>query len=416
MKTLKLCLSILILGLIIPTLGYGQCNWTLTTTDATCGLNNGSISITATGCKPINGFTVYPNGGLPYMTMQNPMTNLSAGTYIIYTNDVFGNLVYVGAGVINNVGEPIAITSIPGLMNVCNTDCNASLGISATSASTITGYAWSNGGTSSSITNLCPGSYSVTVTNADGCTQTASYNVGYLSYVNASISTTDNICPGTCTGTATANVSSNAAITNYSWSVPNANTPTISNLCDGNYSVTITNNMGCQTVQNFSITTNYALNTSWQKTTFNQAQKNDVIKRTLLDNQGNLYIMGEFEYESDLEGHHLSTNDQSQKTGIFVARYSSCGNLDWVSQLQNHSGNPYDLQAFDLDFDNNQSRIVVFGKWDNQSLGQEITWIDGLGNQNTVANTNTDEDVFATEFNTNTGACLLYTSPSPRDS
>ncbi len=324
MKTLKLCFSILFLSLIAPAIGYGQCNWTLTTTDATCGNNNGSISITATACRPVNGFTVYKNGGLPYMTMQNPMTNLGPGTYNIYTADWMGNLIYVGTAFIGS------------------------------------------------------------------------------STLSTSINTTDNTCPGACAGTATVSVSSNSPVS-YAWSSTSATTSSLNNLCNGNYTVTITNNMGCQTIENFSIITNYALNMSWQKTTFNQFSRNDVIKRTLLDANGNLYVMGEFEVESELEGHPLTTINPNQPNGIFVARYSYCGDLEWVSQLQNHGPIPFDVEAFDLDFDNNQTRIVVFGKWDNFDPGQEFTWNDGLGVDHTPANTGTNKDVFATEFNTADG-------------
>ncbi|MFM9006007.1 MAG: hypothetical protein ACKOSR_10975, partial [Flavobacteriales bacterium] len=38
-------------------------------------------------------------------------------------------------------------------------------------------YAWSNGETTATINNLAPGTYTVTATDAAGCTATATYTI-----------------------------------------------------------------------------------------------------------------------------------------------------------------------------------------------------------------------------------------------
>lgn len=110
----------------------------------------------------------------------------------------------------------------------------------ATTGATPTGYAWSNGSTSASLTNVAAGSYTVTV-SASGCTATATATVASSSAVTASASSTAAGC--TSTGTATATINGGTASA-YSWS-NGGNTQTINSLAAGTYTVTVTSTNNC---------------------------------------------------------------------------------------------------------------------------------------------------------------------------
>src|SRR4029079_12937446 len=108
-------------------------------------------------------------------------------------------------------------------------------------ASSAASYAWSNGATTSSITVNASGSYSVTVTDANGCSATsAATNVTVNPLPAASItgSGPTTFCAG-CSVTLTA--SSGAS---YAWS-NGATTPSITVNDSGSYSVTVTDPHGC---------------------------------------------------------------------------------------------------------------------------------------------------------------------------
>ncbi|HLG36484.1 MAG TPA: PKD domain-containing protein, partial [Bacteroidia bacterium] len=110
-------------------------------------------------------------------------------------------------------------------------------------------YLWSNSANTAAISNLGPGTYTVTVTDACAClTGTASVtlvNLGAPMVINTT--TVDLTCYQSNDGSATATVLSggNPPYT-YSWNtVPPQNTPTANNLPGGTYTVVSTDSGGC---------------------------------------------------------------------------------------------------------------------------------------------------------------------------
>src|SRR5690606_13083290 len=55
---------------------------------------------------------------------------------------------------------------------------NGSISVTASGGTEPYTYLWSNGATTQSITDLAAGSYTVTVTDANGCTAEGTYTVG----------------------------------------------------------------------------------------------------------------------------------------------------------------------------------------------------------------------------------------------
>ncbi|HEX7140500.1 MAG TPA: hypothetical protein VF219_21795, partial [Vicinamibacterales bacterium] len=108
-------------------------------------------------------------------------------------------------------------------------------------ASTASSYLWSNGATTQAITVNAAGSYSVTVTNANGCSGTSAatnVTVNPLPTPTISASGATTFCTG---GSVTLTASSASS---YLWS-NGATTRAITVNASGNYSVTITDANGC---------------------------------------------------------------------------------------------------------------------------------------------------------------------------
>ncbi|MCB9183724.1 MAG: hypothetical protein H6591_07375 [Flavobacteriales bacterium] len=105
-------------------------------------------------------------------------------------------------------------------------------------------YAWSNGQTTQTATGLAPGSYSVTVTDANGCSAQNSFQVNEPLLLTAQPAST----PATCSqANGTASVAAGGGTSPYTYLWSNGGTGAmISGVQGGLYSVTITDNNGCQ--------------------------------------------------------------------------------------------------------------------------------------------------------------------------
>jgi gliding motility-associated-like protein len=142
----------------------------------------------------------------------------------------------------------------------CFSACNGSATVSPSGGAGPYTYLWQPGNlTGQTITNICAGSYTVTVTDAGGCTASASITINQPSALNVSITSpvgpggTNIGCAGETNGSATANPSGGVSPYTYLWN--NAQTSqTISNLGAGLYQVTITDNNGCTSTDTLSLT------------------------------------------------------------------------------------------------------------------------------------------------------------------
>lgn len=145
---------------------------TTTVNESCIGTGDGSITITASGGQAP--FTYQLNNGASQSS--NVFSGLNAGTYSVKVTDANGCF---------NDENGIVISSNPNL-NASATASNVSCPGSNDGTATASGsggtppftFAWSNGANTASISGLAQGSYTVTVSDVNGCSGTASVNVG----------------------------------------------------------------------------------------------------------------------------------------------------------------------------------------------------------------------------------------------
>lgn len=152
----------------------GSCVSLLDTNNTSCGFNNGSITAETSNLYFAATYSLYElsSGFITSAITQNTnyvFTSLSAGTYYVIADD--------GGGCTGKSESCIIKSSTTlnfGLYQINNSACVNSLG--ALYVTGLTGtppytYSWlPNGETTSSITGLTSGSYSVTITDGLGCT------------------------------------------------------------------------------------------------------------------------------------------------------------------------------------------------------------------------------------------------------
>ncbi len=226
-------------------------NISFNTTDPDCGGSNGSISATATG------------GTAPYTYSYNTgattasLNNLSEGTYTLTVTDANGCSTQESVSL---TGSNLIVSVIPN-SPPCGAGPNGSATANVSGGTAPFTYSWSTGTTSATAGNLLPGSYTVTVTDANGCTGTASTTINAGSVLSVTATSTNQLCTGSNDGSASANVSGGSAPYTYSWS-NGASDATIDQLAPGNYTVMVSDANGCTGSAAVSITAAVSLTCS----------------------------------------------------------------------------------------------------------------------------------------------------------
>lgn len=149
-----------------------------------CGVSSGGLqanaSSTPTTCGPCNGTAnvTISGGTAPYTILWSNgaatanLTNLCAGTYTVQVTDNGGCSISAQATVTNGASSiNVTVTSSS---ETCAGACDGGLTGSVSGGTGPYSYLWSDNSTFANISNKCPGTYSVTVTDQNGCSGTAS--------------------------------------------------------------------------------------------------------------------------------------------------------------------------------------------------------------------------------------------------
>jgi len=217
-------------------------------TNITCnGGNNGSATVNANGgVLPYN--YLWSNGNTNITAL-----NLIAGTYIVTVTDANGCTTTANA----IITQPaVLVASVTAVNQVgCNGGNNGAASASGTGGSLPYAYLWSNGNTSAINNNLGVGVYTVTITDANGCTSSASITITQPSQLNTSAGSVINVtCNGGNNGSATALPSGGSAPYTYLWTPGGIPFATANNLAAGNYTLNVTDANGCTATASVAIT------------------------------------------------------------------------------------------------------------------------------------------------------------------
>jgi subtilisin-like proprotein convertase family protein len=173
----------------------------------------------------------------------NPSQNgLTAGSYTLIVIDNAGCQAIESVSL--NQPNPISI-SITTTPTLCSGNPQGIATAIVSGGTTPYQYQWSNGSTESSISGLPIGTYSLTINDAAGCSQTSSATINSTTGISASANTGDVSCFGGSDGYIDILISSGAPPFTYNWSNGSTGENYLSGLEAGNYACTITDANGC---------------------------------------------------------------------------------------------------------------------------------------------------------------------------
>ena len=155
------------------------------------------------------------------------------------------------------ITQPTLLTvTIPAITNVsCNGGDNGSLSAVASGGTTSYAYAWNPSGEITPVaTNLSNGSYTITVTDANGCIAKTNAAITQPTPLAASITGTGVSCNGGNNGTAAVLASGATPPYTYGWSPIVSSNATDNGLTAGTYQVIITDSNNCSISKSVIIT------------------------------------------------------------------------------------------------------------------------------------------------------------------
>lgn len=191
------------------------------------------------------------NGRAPYTyawstgSNAQTLTNLQQGNYIVTITDATG----CARDTVVRVSNATLVLVTSGQNATCLGVNNGSASVNVPSGLQPFRFAWSNGTTTATLSNVAAGSYNVTVTDAAGCVRNANIEVRNDRTITPTITTVPTPCGGNSGSATVTSVTNGNAPFTYLWSNGN-NTQTINSLTSGIYIVTVSENSGCRAIVN----------------------------------------------------------------------------------------------------------------------------------------------------------------------
>lgn len=215
-----------------PTISWAAIN------PATCNLDNGSLWANVVYYTP-TAQIAWSNGA----TDTTQLAHLTPNTYTVTVTDQLGCSATASANIpqLGSIAAWIAVVA-PASCGVANGGLSAA--VSSNAVSPIS-YAWSNGGNTAGMSSLAAATYTVTVTDANQCSATASVELAALPPPQLSW---DSVQQPTCeqaNGSVGVMLTGGSSPFSYNWSNGVTDTNYMSQLSAGNYSLTVTDALGC---------------------------------------------------------------------------------------------------------------------------------------------------------------------------
>jgi hypothetical protein len=216
--------------------------------ESSAGANNGSAT-----ANPVGGTSPYTyqwsdSGNSTTATVNN----LAVGEYTVTVTDD-NDCTSIQTVKVNAFGCTVTATNTIAQIS-CFGECDGQTGVLFGNGSGPYSLEWSNGSTSSNISGLCEGIYSVTVTDSNGCTNQSYSQINEPALLEVDlVSLIDIGCFGENTGSVEVQAIGGKTPYNYAWSTGSTQS-SINGLAIGSYSVTITDGGACSAIRSFDIT------------------------------------------------------------------------------------------------------------------------------------------------------------------
>ncbi|MCX6310047.1 MAG: T9SS type A sorting domain-containing protein, partial [Bacteroidetes bacterium] len=227
----------------------------LSQTNISCnGGSNGAASITASGGTTYYSYNWTP--GNPTGDGTASVTGLTFGNWTCTVTDANSCVTTQTF----NITQPTAlVASALSQTNVsCNSGSNGAASVSVTGGTTSYSYNWTPGNPTgdgtASVTGLTFGTWTCTVTDANSCVTTQSFNITEPSLLTSTSSQVNVTCNGGNNGSITVNPSGGTAGYTYAWLPIGGNAATANNLIAGIYNCTITDANGCFITPSITVT------------------------------------------------------------------------------------------------------------------------------------------------------------------
>jgi gliding motility-associated-like protein len=186
------------------------------------------------------------------------INNLTAGTYVFSATDA-DNCTRRDTVIIAQP-QPLVVNVPDSTISNCSGTGTASFTATPSGGTSPYNYLWNTTPpqNTQTINNVISGTYTVTVTDANGCTATDSGTLTVQQVNNLTISLqnqTNVSCYGYSDGSLTVAAGNGAPPYSYTWSTnPPQNTATATNLAHGNYTVSVSDASGCTNTASYIIT------------------------------------------------------------------------------------------------------------------------------------------------------------------
>lgn len=311
-------------------------NYTVTVTDNNTCLGEDTITVyfnplpvvslgaNTSSCGPLtlavgSGYSAYlwNTGGTT-----SSLTVTTSGTYSVTVTDANG---CDGSDEITVTINPVVTVDMQSTETACGQN-NGTATVNVTNGVAPYTYAWNNSGSTSSITGLGAGLYSVTVTDANSCTASSSVTVDNTDAPTVTASSTDLLCHGDGNGSASVTISGGTTPYSVLWSTGEI-VPSIGNLSGGTYVVTVSDGAGCTEVVTVVVTEPEVISATSSSTPTNCGTSN-----------GNATVFASggtppYSYEWNDAANQTTNNATGLSAGLYLVTITDDNNCELVKAV-----------------------------------------------------------------------------------
>lgn len=234
---------------LYKTIPVNVCPLTVTSSNsAVCPGICASVSALASAGAPGYSYSWSPNIGIgagPYNVCPVVTT-----VYTVTVTDAAGGTAVSSSTV---TVHPATTPNISKTDITCNGSANGIAGVSPSGGTPGYRYSWTGGSTNAAISNLSPGTYTVTITDANSCTVRTTTVIAQPTALTTGTTVVNVNCNGGTNGSITATPAGGTTPYTYSWSNTRT-TQTITGLNAAVYSVTVTDANGCKSNVSATVT------------------------------------------------------------------------------------------------------------------------------------------------------------------